>query len=110
MPHSGCNGGKKWRIHVYEKTGVCQLKIFDTKDIACKQFGRHSEDCTQGLRPQRAMDLLEDWLVERETFDYEAHSLFVGAKFFSWKQIGKGLRKIGEVLNEPLVYKGDEKQ
>jgi hypothetical protein len=109
MPHSGSNGGKKWRIHVYEKMGVCELKIFDSKDIACKKFGGHSEDCTLGLRPQRAADLLEDWLGEHPTFDYEAHSVYVGAKFFSWKQLGKGLRKMGEILNEPLIFKEAKK-
>jgi len=102
-------GGKKWRIQVFEKMGVCELKIFDTKIVSCEKFGRQSEDCTQGSRPQKAVDLLEDWLVERETFDYENHAVYVVGKEFSLKQLGRGLRKIGEVLNQPLVFKEEKK-
>jgi len=57
--------------------GPCEVKIFDTKDIAEKNFGRQSEDCTKGLRPIRAIDLLDDWLVNKDTFPYESHGVHV---------------------------------
>ena len=103
MVHSGCNGGKKWRIHVYEKMGPCEVKIFDTKFKAEELWGRHCDDCTQGLRPQRAMDLLEDWLFTRETFDYEPHAVYVNSKWFSLSSISRGLHRIGELFNQPLI-------
>lgn len=100
--HSGCNGGKLWRIHVYEKMGPCEVKIFDTKIEAEKCFGRQSEDCTRGIRPIRAMDLLEDWLFEKDTFDFEKHAIYVNSKWFSLNSISQGLKRIGEVFNQPL--------
>ena len=109
MGHSGCNGGKLWRIHVYEKCGPVELKIFDTKVVACEKFGRQSKDCTLGMRPQRAVDLLEEWLFEKETFDYEKHAVFVNSKWFSLSSISRGLHRIGEVFNQPIFFKESEK-
>jgi len=88
MSHSGCNGGKKWRIKVIEKCGSAELEIFDTKKEAEKLWGKQSEDCTQGMRPVRATDLLEDWLKDRDTFPYEAH----------------GMKVVGQLFNRPLVF------
>ncbi len=109
MVHSGGNGGKKWRIHVYEKMGPCSLKIFDSKTIAGARFGRHSEDCTQGLRPVRCMDLLEDWLFEQPTFDYDKHSTYVNVKWFSVEGFSKGLHKLRLFFEQP-IYKKEEKK
>lgn len=103
--HSGCNGGKKWRIQVTEKFGVGEAVIFDSKLVAEKRFGKQTSDCVYGFRPQRAIDLLEDWLFEQPTFNYEDHSLYVNSKWFSLNSIGEGLRKIGEFFNKPLVEK-----
>jgi len=77
MTHSGCNGGKKWRIQVFEKMGPCELKIFDTKVVAAECFGNQAKDCTQGLRPIRAIEFLEEWLITKDTFPYESHAVKV---------------------------------
>jgi len=103
--------GKKWRIQVFEKMGSCELKIFDSKSESEKRWGRHTEECIQGVRPQRAMDLLEDFCFCHPTFDYEGHALYVNSKWFSLSSIGAGLHKIGEFFNQSLVNnKEDEKK
>jgi len=100
--HSGCNGGKKWRVQVIEKFGVGEAVIFDSKLVAEKRFGKQTSDCVEGFRPQRAIDLLEDWLFEQPTFNYEDHSLYVNSKWFSLSSISQGLKRIGEVFNQPI--------
>jgi hypothetical protein len=111
MVHSGCNGGKLWRIQVYEKMGPCEVKLFDTKVEAERLWGKQSEDCTRGIRPLRAVELLEDWLFVKPTFDYESHAVYVNSKWFSLHSVAQGLQKIGEFFNQPLVFekKGEEK-
>lgn len=86
MVHSGNNGGKKWKVLVVEKYAGQDVVVFDSSKVAKEQFG---ESC---LRPQRAIDLLEDYLSSHFTFDYEAHIV---------KVIGKG-------FNRPLFFR-DEK-
>jgi hypothetical protein len=108
MVHSGCNGGKKWQIIVKEKYGSSDAIIFDSKQVAEKSWGHQTEDCILGMRPQRAVDLFEDWLVEHNTFDYENHALYVNSKWFSFASVGKGLRRIGELFNQPLVFEKGE--
>jgi len=111
MSHSGCNGGKKWQVIINEKYSGHIVTVFDSAKVVKNKWANSEDVKVHGgfVRPQKATDLQEEWLVDQDTFDYEAHSLFVGAKFFSWKQIGKGLRKIGHVLNEPLVYQEEKK-
>lgn len=96
--HSGCNGGKKWQIIVKEKYGCVEAVIFDSKTVF-KELNR----------PQKAVDLLEDFLFEQPTFRYEDHALYVNKKWFSLDSISRGLHKIGEVFNQPLVFKEEKK-
>jgi len=110
VSHSGCNGGKKWRIIVEEKYGSVDAVVFDSCKVV-KNSWPDSDDANCGglVRPQKAVDLLEDWLWVQGTFDYENHALYVNKKWFSLNSIGKGLRRIGEVFNQPLVFKEEKK-
>jgi len=48
------------------------------------------------------MNLLEDWLFTKDTFDFEKHALYVNSKWFSLSSISQGLKRIGEVFNQPI--------
>lgn len=109
MSHSGSCNGRKWRIQVYEKYSGQDAKIFDTTLKTRELFGEHCKELKTGLRPQKAVDLLEDFLFSHSTFDYENHAIFVNSKWFSFKGIGRGLRRIGEVFNQPLFVKEKNK-
>jgi len=94
MVHSGSCTGKKWRvdfkqkndkciIDVVEKFGSCEAIIFSTSK---NDFGE------KWLRPQRCVDLLEDFLASHPTFNYESHVLKV----------------IGKTFNRPLVFEKEK--
>jgi hypothetical protein len=109
MVHSGCNGGKKWQFVITEKCGSSKMIVFDSKQVAEQKWGHQTPDCVLGMRPQRVVDLFEDWLHSQTTFDYENHALYVNSKWFSFASVSKGLRKIGEVFNQPLVFEEGKK-
>ena len=126
MAHSGCNGGKKWASltlkkdingeefwarKIIEKFAGTDVVIFNSIDEAQKRFGFNEEDKKNGyfLRPQKCKQLEADWLSNHPSFNFENYAIYVNSKWFSFASIGKGLRKIGEVLNEPLVYKEEKK-
>ena len=93
MGHSGSCTGKKWSIEfkqnedkgaitITEKFGVSEAVIFSTFEIGKKEFGE------KWLRPQRCVDLLEDFLASHPTFNYESHALKV----------------LGRTLRRPIVF------
>ena len=94
MSHSGSCTGKKWAVEfkqiseekaelcIIEKFGVSEAVIFSTSCIGKKEFGE------KWLRPQRCVDLLEDFLASHPTFNYESHALKV----------------LGKTLRRPIVF------
>lgn len=80
MSHSGCNGGKKWRVIIKEKFGCSEAVIFDSGSV-------YKGD--SWLRPTKAMDEASHFLEEHNTFDFE----------------GYAIRVIGKVFNRPLFFK-----
>lgn len=126
MVHSGCNGGKKWASltlkktvdgeeywarKIIEKFAGNDVVIFNSIKEAQKRWPNSIEDKQNGyfLRPQKVKQLEEDWLFNHATFDYENHALYVNSKWFSFASVSKGLRKIGEVFNQPLVFEEGKK-
>jgi len=94
MVHSGGNGGKKWAvltlkkdvgnqeywaIKIIEKFAGHDVVVFNSVKVAQKLWPNSSKDKKNGyfLRPIKAIDLLEDWLHEHNTFSYEAHGVHV---------------------------------
>ena len=73
MSHSGCNGGRKWKILVVEKYGCSEATIFDSSKVFKEKW----------LRGQQAVNLFEHFLFEKEGFDFEAHALKIVAKVFN---------------------------
>lgn len=98
MVHSGSCNGKKWQIIVYEKVGANRYPVFDSGTKFREKM----------VRPQKAMDLLEDYLLNNDTFNYENHATLVLKKWFSIKSITRGFEKISDVLNEPLFFRNDK--
>jgi len=98
MVHSGSCTGKKWQIVVYEKVGANRYPVFDSGTKFREKM----------VRPQKVIDLLEDYLLDNDTFNYENHAMFVVNHWFSLKSISRGFEKISRILNEPLVFKGEK--
>jgi len=112
MSHSGCNGGKQWQIIVKEKYAGIDVEIFNSCKVVKNSWPQSKEALCKGgfVRPQKANDIFEDWLWVQETFNYENHALYVNKKWFSLNSIGKGLRKIGEIFNQPLFLNEKEEK
>jgi len=86
MAHSGNNGGKKWQLVLKEKFGCVEATIFDSNEVGTKLFQE------KWFRPQRTVDLFEDFLKNHQTFNYESH----------------GLKVLGNTFNRPLFFKNKE--
>jgi hypothetical protein len=126
MVHSGCNGGKKWATltlmknvngeelwakKIIEKFAGNDVVVFNSVKVAQEKWPNSIDDKKNGyfLRPQKVIQLEEEWLFNHSSFDYENHALFVNSKWFSLSSISNGLKRISEVLNQPLVFEEGEK-
>jgi len=90
VSHSGCNGGKKWASltlkktingeeywarKIIEKYAGTDAVIFNSVAEARKRWPHSDKDRRNGyfLRPQKLIDLEEEWLSQQDTFNYEGH-------------------------------------
>jgi hypothetical protein len=126
MTHRGKNGGKKWAIltlkkningeeywatKIIEKFAGTDVVVFNSISVAQKLWPNDVEDSKRGyfLRPQRCVELFEDFLANNKTFDYEVHALNVNNKYFSFNKLKEGFAKISALFNEPLVFRNSDK-
>lgn len=100
--HSGGNGGKRWRIKVFEKYGPQEVMIWDSKKQIEEKYGRKNPDYFGGTRPINCVRMFVDWLFDKTSIDFEALANHVNANYFSIRGFGRSLRKMGRFLNDPL--------
>ena len=127
MTHRGKNGGKKWAMltlkktikgeefwatKVIEKFAGTDVVVFNSIDSAKKLWPDSIEDSQRGyfLRPQKCIDLFEDFLANNKTFDYELHALNVNNKYFSFNKIRESFAKISSLFNQPLVFEEKDRK
>lgn len=89
------NGEELWATKIIEKFAGSDVVIFNSIATAKKLWPDSVDDKKNGyfLRPQKCVDLFEDFLANHSTFNYESHLLKVA----------------GSTLNRPIVF-GEKKQ